>query len=275
MYAVWHSWIRIHKSLRITPAMAAKLTDRLWSWEEIVQAMDADRPPATGQSDLWAGELTACRKDQRLEPARRRRPRQCRRRDRFPSTMPILNIGDGWTPTNRRHPRLTQARRRRRSLPPTIQISQVAFSAGLPPWRVSIRRIRTSSRRRRKTTICALSSARCAASGSNDPNWFRGLLWDGDRSRAPVIDAGVPRTANRLQRQSKLLGRPPGPVRCSGRYRPAEPEPACVAVARRRAEAGRYASARCEVLKLGQYQGCGGAVQRQKIQPALETRSLA
>jgi hypothetical protein len=30
--------------MRITPAMAAKLTDRLWSWEEIVQAMDADVP---------------------------------------------------------------------------------------------------------------------------------------------------------------------------------------------------------------------------------------
>jgi IS1 family transposase len=44
MYAVWYNWIRIHKSLRITPAMAAKLTDRLWSWEEIVQAMDADVP---------------------------------------------------------------------------------------------------------------------------------------------------------------------------------------------------------------------------------------
>jgi IS1 family transposase len=44
MYAVWYNWIRIHKTLRVTPAMAAKLTDRLWSWEEIVQAMDADVP---------------------------------------------------------------------------------------------------------------------------------------------------------------------------------------------------------------------------------------
>jgi len=44
MYAVWYNWIRIHKTLRITPAMAAKLTDRLWSWEEIVLAMDADVP---------------------------------------------------------------------------------------------------------------------------------------------------------------------------------------------------------------------------------------
>ncbi|MGH6715331.1 MAG: IS1 family transposase [Bradyrhizobium sp.] len=46
LYAVWYNWIRIHKSLRITPAMAAKLTDRLWSWEEVVLAMDADVPAA-------------------------------------------------------------------------------------------------------------------------------------------------------------------------------------------------------------------------------------
>jgi IS1 family transposase len=44
MYAVWYNWIRIHKTLRVTPAMEAKLTNRLWSWEEIVQAMDPDVP---------------------------------------------------------------------------------------------------------------------------------------------------------------------------------------------------------------------------------------
>jgi IS1 family transposase len=46
MYAVWYNWIRIHKTLRVTPAMQAKLTTRLWSWEEIVKAMDADAPVA-------------------------------------------------------------------------------------------------------------------------------------------------------------------------------------------------------------------------------------
>ena len=44
LYAVWYNWIRIHKTLRVTPAMQAKLTEWLWSWEEIVQAMDADVP---------------------------------------------------------------------------------------------------------------------------------------------------------------------------------------------------------------------------------------
>ena len=44
IYAVWYNWIRIHKTLRVTPAMAAELTDRLWSWGELVEMMDADQP---------------------------------------------------------------------------------------------------------------------------------------------------------------------------------------------------------------------------------------
>jgi len=44
IYAVWYNWIRIHKSLRVTPAMAAGLSDTLMAWEEIVEAMDADQP---------------------------------------------------------------------------------------------------------------------------------------------------------------------------------------------------------------------------------------
>lgn len=45
IYSVWYNWMRQHKSLnKWTPAMAAELTDRLWSWEEIVNAMDADQP---------------------------------------------------------------------------------------------------------------------------------------------------------------------------------------------------------------------------------------
>jgi hypothetical protein len=44
IYTVWYNWIRIHKTLRVTPAMAAGLTDRLWGWEELVGMMDADQP---------------------------------------------------------------------------------------------------------------------------------------------------------------------------------------------------------------------------------------
>lgn len=45
IYAVWYNWVRQHKSLKKwTPALAAGLTDRLWSWEEVVEMMDADQP---------------------------------------------------------------------------------------------------------------------------------------------------------------------------------------------------------------------------------------
>jgi IS1 family transposase len=41
LYAVWYNWVRIHKTLRVTPAMAAGLTDKLMSFEDIVALMDA------------------------------------------------------------------------------------------------------------------------------------------------------------------------------------------------------------------------------------------
>lgn len=51
IWTVWYNWVRIHKTLRVTPAMAAGLTDRLWAWDEIVAAMDEIAPkpgrPAT------------------------------------------------------------------------------------------------------------------------------------------------------------------------------------------------------------------------------------
>lgn len=44
IYTVWYNWIRTHKSLRVTPAMQAGLTDVLVSFEEIVALMDAAAP---------------------------------------------------------------------------------------------------------------------------------------------------------------------------------------------------------------------------------------
>jgi hypothetical protein len=41
LYTVWYNWVRIHKTLRVTPAMAASLTDKLMSFEDIVALMDA------------------------------------------------------------------------------------------------------------------------------------------------------------------------------------------------------------------------------------------
>jgi hypothetical protein len=37
-------WVRIYKTLRITPAMAANLPDRVWDWADIVAMMDEGAP---------------------------------------------------------------------------------------------------------------------------------------------------------------------------------------------------------------------------------------
>ena len=51
LYTVWYNWVRIHKTLRVTPAMAAGLTNKLMSFEDIANLIEtaASRPrrPAT------------------------------------------------------------------------------------------------------------------------------------------------------------------------------------------------------------------------------------
>lgn len=46
LYFVSYNFIKMHKTLRVTPAMAAGVTDRLWSMEDIVALIDADAPKA-------------------------------------------------------------------------------------------------------------------------------------------------------------------------------------------------------------------------------------
>ena len=41
LYTVWYNWVRIHKTLRVTPAMAAGLTDKLMSFEDIAGLIGA------------------------------------------------------------------------------------------------------------------------------------------------------------------------------------------------------------------------------------------
>src|SRR5437868_8406116 len=41
LYALWYNFVRIHKTLRVTPAMAAGIADRLWSMEDVVALIDA------------------------------------------------------------------------------------------------------------------------------------------------------------------------------------------------------------------------------------------
>lgn len=40
LYTVWYNWTRIHKTLRVTPAMAAGIADKVWDMAEIVALMD-------------------------------------------------------------------------------------------------------------------------------------------------------------------------------------------------------------------------------------------
>ena len=47
LYTVWYNFIRIHKSLRVTPAMTAGLSETVWDMEDLVRIMD-DRAPKPG-----------------------------------------------------------------------------------------------------------------------------------------------------------------------------------------------------------------------------------
>ncbi len=44
LYFVWYKFVRIHKTPRVTPAMAAGVTDKLWEMKDIVALIDANEP---------------------------------------------------------------------------------------------------------------------------------------------------------------------------------------------------------------------------------------
>src|SRR5271157_117175 len=46
IYAVWYNWVRIHKTLRVTPAMAGGLSKTVLDWSDIIALMDADEAEA-------------------------------------------------------------------------------------------------------------------------------------------------------------------------------------------------------------------------------------
>jgi IS1 family transposase len=47
LYFLFYNFVRIHKSLRVTPAMAAGITDKLWSIEDVVALLDAGEASPT------------------------------------------------------------------------------------------------------------------------------------------------------------------------------------------------------------------------------------
>jgi hypothetical protein len=44
LYTVWYNFARVHKTLRMSPAMTAGVTDRLWSMEDITDLIEASAP---------------------------------------------------------------------------------------------------------------------------------------------------------------------------------------------------------------------------------------
>ena len=57
LYFTFYNWTRIHKTLRITPAMAAGLTDRVWDMDEIVALMD-EVAPKPGRPKTYKKRVT-------------------------------------------------------------------------------------------------------------------------------------------------------------------------------------------------------------------------
>ena len=50
LYALWYNFVRIHKTLRVTPAMAAGIADRLWSMEDVAALIDARSEKISGKT---------------------------------------------------------------------------------------------------------------------------------------------------------------------------------------------------------------------------------
>ena len=59
LYAVRYNFIKMHKTLKMTPALAAEVTERLWSMEGIVAAIDAREAPPQRPSIYNRGQLRA------------------------------------------------------------------------------------------------------------------------------------------------------------------------------------------------------------------------
>jgi IS1 family transposase len=57
LYFVWYNWIRIHKTLRVTPAMAAGLTDQLLDMSAVVEMIDAAQPEQEAKIRGWQKRL--------------------------------------------------------------------------------------------------------------------------------------------------------------------------------------------------------------------------
>ena len=62
LYTVWYNWVRIHKTFRLTPAMAAGLTGSLMSMEDVAQLVEDAAPKAgpRGPYKKAVAEISNC-----------------------------------------------------------------------------------------------------------------------------------------------------------------------------------------------------------------------
>jgi len=56
LHMFWYNFIRIHQSLRMTPAMAAGVTDHLWEMADLVALIEARESLREGE---WAVKLAS------------------------------------------------------------------------------------------------------------------------------------------------------------------------------------------------------------------------
>lgn len=55
LYTVWYNFVKMHKTLKMTPAMVARVSDRLWSVGDIVDLIEVAEAPAPDLGDLVVG----------------------------------------------------------------------------------------------------------------------------------------------------------------------------------------------------------------------------
>jgi hypothetical protein len=48
LYTLWYNFVRIHKTLRVTPAIAAGIETRLWSVEDVAKLCEPQAPMKRG-----------------------------------------------------------------------------------------------------------------------------------------------------------------------------------------------------------------------------------
>jgi hypothetical protein len=59
IHAVYYNFARIHKTLRIAPAMAAGLSDHVWTLEEIVMMAESYMPKLSKRGPYKKSESAA------------------------------------------------------------------------------------------------------------------------------------------------------------------------------------------------------------------------